>query len=95
MNPVIAAFYDAVQVFVWALNETLALGSDPSDARSLTHRLWNRTFIDGERYRLSLTFVSLLFCLFARIRRALFFLCNLTNIETLTHKIYQFPCASV
>lgn len=49
VNPITAAFYDAVQMYAWALNETLAEGGDPTDGRTVMTKLWNRTFLSGKK----------------------------------------------
>lgn len=44
VNAIIGGFHDSVLLYGKALNETLAAGEDPNDGRSLSRRLWNRTF---------------------------------------------------
>lgn len=44
MNNFISAFYDAVLLYAIALNETLKEGLDPRNGRSITSKMWNRTF---------------------------------------------------
>lgn len=47
VNPITAAFYDAVQMYAWALNKTLERGGDPMNGREVMAELWNRTFLSG------------------------------------------------
>ena len=37
-------YYEAVQMYAEALNNTLAQGEDPLDGLKLTSNLWNKTF---------------------------------------------------
>ncbi|CAN8023791.1 unnamed protein product, partial [Ixodes persulcatus] len=43
VNVLIAGFYDCVQLYAWALNETLAHGGDPMDGRALIDLIMNST----------------------------------------------------
>ncbi|KAI1289814.1 Atrial natriuretic peptide receptor 1 [Halotydeus destructor] len=47
VNPITAAVYDCLLLYAWALNQTLAMGGDGQDGRSLVRLLWNRTFHNG------------------------------------------------
>lgn len=47
VNPITAAFYDAVQMYAWALNKTLEHGGDPMNGRAVMAELWNKTFLSG------------------------------------------------
>lgn len=51
MNPIVAAFYDSVLVYAWALNKTLSEGGDPTDGRLITRQIWGRTFYEGDYWR--------------------------------------------
>ncbi|XP_022087157.1 atrial natriuretic peptide receptor 1-like isoform X6 [Acanthaster planci] len=44
VNTFVGAFHDAVILYALALNETLEEGGNPRDGKTLTHRMWNRTF---------------------------------------------------
>ncbi|XP_077994026.1 atrial natriuretic peptide receptor 1-like isoform X3 [Glandiceps talaboti] len=44
VNNFVGAFHDAVILYALALNETLAAKEDPRDGKTLTRRMWNRTF---------------------------------------------------
>ncbi|XP_037283872.2 atrial natriuretic peptide receptor 1 [Rhipicephalus microplus] len=43
VNVLIAGFYDCIQLYAWALNETLANGGDPMDGRALIDLIMNST----------------------------------------------------
>ncbi|XP_064468524.1 atrial natriuretic peptide receptor 1-like [Ornithodoros turicata] len=43
VNVLIAGFHDCVQLYAWALNETLARGGDPMDGRALIDLIMNST----------------------------------------------------
>lgn len=47
VNPVVAAFYDSLLMYAYALNDTLTTGGDPRKGRQLIQRLWNKTFYGG------------------------------------------------
>lgn len=44
INPTIAAFYDAIILYGFALNQTIEAKEDPHNAKNLLKRLWNRTY---------------------------------------------------
>lgn len=50
VNPITAAFYDAVQMYAWALNKTIEDGGDPKDGRIVMTKLWNKTFLSGNEF---------------------------------------------
>ena len=47
MNPTIAAFYDALLLYAYALNQTIEAGEDPHVATNLVKKVWNRTYFGG------------------------------------------------
>ncbi|RWS01056.1 atrial natriuretic peptide receptor 1-like protein, partial [Dinothrombium tinctorium] len=47
INPMLGAFYDALLMYAWALNQTLAAKEDPSNGRKVARKLWNRMFFGG------------------------------------------------
>nr|XP_006816519.1 PREDICTED: atrial natriuretic peptide receptor 1-like [Saccoglossus kowalevskii] len=47
VNSFVGAFHDAVILYALALNETLEEGGSPRDGKTITAKMWNRTF-EGE-----------------------------------------------
>ncbi|RWS14281.1 atrial natriuretic peptide receptor 1-like protein [Dinothrombium tinctorium] len=48
INPIVAAFYDTIQMFSWSLNKTLMEEKNPMDGRAVSRQLWNNTFYEGD-----------------------------------------------
>ena len=47
VNPLTAAFYDAVLMYASALNASLSSRSDVKDGRKLVRSLWGQLFVNG------------------------------------------------
>uniref|UniRef100_A0AC34R5Y9 Receptor ligand binding region domain-containing protein n=1 Tax=Panagrolaimus sp. JU765 TaxID=591449 RepID=A0AC34R5Y9_9BILA len=45
MNNFALGFYDAVLLYAIGLNKTLGAGLDPRNAKNITSKIWNRTFV--------------------------------------------------
>lgn len=47
INPVVGAFYDALLMYAYSLNQTLEAGEDPHVAGNLIRKIWNKTYFGG------------------------------------------------
>ena len=48
MNPLVAAFYDAVTIYAWAYNQSLYSNENMTQNEKITKFLWNNVFTDGK-----------------------------------------------
>ena len=67
VNPITAAFYDSILMYGLALNETLNNNEDPKDGRALARKLINKTYYNGNDYRVDVNeflWTSLTICLY-------------------------------
>lgn len=50
VNPIVAAFYDSILLYCYAVNQTISAGNDPNDGRSIIQYIWDKTHFDGEKF---------------------------------------------
>lgn len=47
VNPLLAAFYDAIVIYAWAHNRSLHLNENLTHNEKIRKLLWNNVFSDG------------------------------------------------